>query len=73
MPSRTDDEFLIRFLRSRFFKLEHVYNLVRAIYTLLFLEIDSMEQFLFSSQMRNAKINFLFCCFFSVVPILRIS
>lgn len=28
VPPRTDDEFLIRFLRARFFKLEHAYNLV---------------------------------------------
>lgn len=28
VPPRNDDEFLIRFLRARFFKLEHAYNLV---------------------------------------------
>lgn len=28
-PERTDDEFLIKFLRSRFFKLENTYTLVR--------------------------------------------
>lgn len=27
-PERTDDEFLIKFLRARFFKLEHAYTLV---------------------------------------------
>lgn len=28
VPPRTDDDFLIRFLRARYFKLEHAYNLV---------------------------------------------
>lgn len=28
MPPRTDDDFLIRFLRARFFKLELAHNLV---------------------------------------------
>lgn len=28
-PHRTDDEFLIRFLRARFFKVENAYKLVR--------------------------------------------
>lgn len=37
IPPRTDDEFLIRFLRARYFKLEHAYNLVWLIFAQLYL------------------------------------
>lgn len=33
VPPRTDDDFLIRFLRARYFKLEHAYNLVSIVTT----------------------------------------
>lgn len=40
LPPRTDDDFLIRFLRARFFKLEHAYNLVGIPFICKMIDID---------------------------------
>lgn len=57
VPPRTDDEFLIRFLRARFFKLEAAYNLVGVIY----IHIKSLINKNF--ELQENLINYLFSLF----------
>lgn len=66
MPPRTDDEFLIRFLRARFFKLEHAYNLVGIFITIAIIIIILIKE---KPIIQQPVLFFLI----SVVPILRVS